>query len=370
VRKLRPGARLTWTPDGVSLVGWRASPPREDIADPIDAARTLRRRLADAVSACTASDRPIGVLLSGGLDSSAVTALCGLRPLPAWSIRWAEPSWDESAHAATAARAAGATHHLVDCGPADLVERLDALVDAADEPLADESLLPTAMVCEAARAEVAVVLTGDGADELFGGYARYRWKGSDVDYLDVFAAGRRSVLGRLLPHVEALDDWPLARLDECAGASPIARRRWLDLHGYLPDQVLAKLDRVSMRVGLEARAPFLAPAVSLSALSLAPSLLVRDGLAKAVLRDAMAADLAASTLARPKQGFGVPTSPWFRGPLKKWVAARLASGALETLPGLAMDAVRAVVREHCEGQADHARPLFGLLWLESWLRRG
>lgn len=367
VRKLRPGARLTWTPDGLAWTAGRRVMPSSAMTAPDDAVEALRAALRAAVDECLPG-RPVGVLLSGGIDSSAISALSG-PVLPAWTIRWDERAWDESAHACEVAASRGMPHTLVDCGVADLAARFDALVAAADEPLADESLLPTAVVCEAARRQVDVVLGGDGADELFGGYARYGWEGDDAAYIDTFAASPWAALSRLLPGVEDLDDWPVRRLDEVRDAPRLHRRRWLDLHGYLPDQVLAKVDRMSMRSGLEARAPFLSPRVAGIGLGLAPSLLVGPTGGKAILRAALAGWLPAATLSRAKMGFGVPTDPWFRGPLRAWVGRRLSSGVLEAIDALSMDGVRALYREHVEGRGHFARSLFGLLCLEAWLRR-
>jgi asparagine synthase (glutamine-hydrolysing) len=370
VRRLGPGRtlewldgevreRIWWAPPATSFATLHRSPPIAEV----------RESLLAAVSSRLVGDRPIGVLLSGGLDSSLVAALAAKagRRLPVWTVRWRERGWDEREHASQVSSHLGLKQHWVDFAPEELPAAVDSLVDAYGEPFGDESLLPTSAVIEAASSSVSVVLTGDGGDELFGGYQRYCWNGGDLGrYRDVFSACPRRTLRRLVcAELLGLEDQV-----DCGGVDRDERdeRRWIDLHGYLSDDLLRKVDRAAGRVGVENRAPFLTRDVTTWALTLSARALWLDDEGKQPLRRLAEHFLPLSIVARAKRGFGVPLSPWFRGPLRDWVADRLLSGTLDRTAWFEKGSIETVLREHIAGE-ERSRVLFNLLVLAIWLEQ-
>ena len=380
VRKLLPGEVLRWSPAAVRTRRYFVPPrppARAEAAHPDldEAADELGERLDESVRRRLRADRPVGLLLSGGVDSSTVLALAARRVpgVPAWTLGWEERDYDESTAARCVAKHLNVPLTVVRCSPADLVERLDDLLDGYGEPFADESLLPTALVCEAAAREVRVVLTGDGGDELFGGYERYLHPSASHEYASIFAACPRPTLGRLV-EADALREadpfQPVTRpLDEAAGLDAVSARRWADLHTYLPGDILTKVDRASMRFGLESRAPFLGQPVGSWAVGLPPGLVCSGSRSKVVLRRLASRWLPREVAEGPKRGFGVPLVHWFRGPLAGWLRERLSGGGLERCAALRPGAWRALIDEHQGGRANHARVLFTLVVLERWLSR-
>ena len=376
VWRLPPGSCLTWRG---GLTAWRPTaglrtPLAPDPMSPCSLA-SLWPRLLEAVTRRLAGDRPVGLLLSGGLDSSmvaaAATSLAG--PLPAWTIRWQEVDYDESGHAADVATHLGLDHTLVDCCATDLPLHLDELSTAYDEPFADESMLPTLLVCRAAAREVRAVLTGDGGDEAFGGYERYAYPDCGLDeYLDVFQAASRATVSTVLGNRgHSCDPWSAYRpwFSNERETSPLLRRRRLDVHTYLPDDILTKIDRVARRSSITARAPFLDRDLFSWAMSLPCGALVDRGVQKALLRHAAQGRLPSDVLTRPKQGFGVPIRAWFRGPLLAWLEESLLAGCLAESGWCDGGALQKVMDEHASGETDHARLLLNLVVLERWLRR-
>lgn len=365
IRKMRPGEVIRWV-NGRIYTESRVLP--NELGNSSQAPNNVREILVDAVRRCIPSTAPAGVLLSGGIDSGLVATLAHTDLRGAWTLRWQLDGWDESSRAALLAKQLGLRHHLVDCHFEDLPRLLDELVDSVDEPMADESILPTSLVCEAAAADVRVVLGGDGADELFGGYSRYCWGGEISTYMDIFSATPLVTYKRLLPNDKIPDSWMYEQLKHVTDMSQLQQRRWIDLHGYLPDQVLTKIDRASMRIGLEARAPLLSPEIAAWGLGLTDEQL-GGALTKMPLRKAIEGILPDTTRQQPKLGFGVPTKHWFAGPLHTWVRDRLLGGALRELDGLDTAHVEQLLAEHESGVSHHERPIFCLLWLDAWLRR-
>src|SRR3954452_4282574 len=365
-RKLRPGHWLTWDArtDAVEIGRWARPAPvaagavrRED--DAVLAAE-LRERLRDSVRAHLVADVVVGVLLSGGIDSSALNALAaqeGERRVKTYSIGLEERSFDELEQARLVARRYGTDHHELVVRP-DAAELLPEIARASDEPLGDSSALPTYLVSRLAADHVKVVLSGEGGDELFGGYDTYA--------ADVFAARigpaprallplierlpsgnarvpldyklKRFARAAHLPALEAHHGWkeifapadrrallggegadPLApyreRWAETAGAPALARLQDIDLGLYLVDDLLVKTDRMSMAHSLEARVPFLDADVAELALAL-PTRQKVLGLAKKRLLRQAVAPLVPREIARGrKRGFSIPAAAWLRGPL-------------------------------------------------------
>ena len=411
VRKLPPGHRFSWTATtGVRVERWW-SPVRAEIRGITeeDAVRELRRLLVDAVDSHLESEVPLGAFLSGGLDSSTVVALmaAGGRRVQTFSIGFDEDAFNEAPMAASVAAALGTEHTELIVRP-DVDAMLDGLVAAFDEPFADSSAIPMYLVSELARRSVTVALSGDGGDELFGGYTRYfdvlrrpelprplRAAAGALAHalpLGTFGRGRLLDLARVrrgryastvaLPlapseggvaavgvaalagRFEALLDAPF---DLAASRDFATQMTIVDLETYLPGDILTKVDRMTMAVSLEARVPLLDHPLVEFAASLPASLKFRNDRGKHLFREAISTIVPAKVLTRPKRGFAVPLAAWFRGPLAHRVDGLRAArgGAARWLDATA---VRRIIDEHQAGRRDHSPLLWRLQVLDLWLR--
>jgi asparagine synthase (glutamine-hydrolysing) len=411
VRKLPPGHRLTWEPSGALQIERYWSPlraERTDIDDreAVDALRTLLR---ESVALHLESDVPLGAFLSGGIDSSAVVAqMAQLVPgrVKTFSIGFDETSHNEAPHAARVAREIGTDHTELIVRP-DADSLVDSVITGFDEPFGDPSALPTFLVSQMAREHVTVALSGDGGDELFGGYTRYtellsRRELSEstravlarvARYLPHGARGRNRLLdmsrtlhgryaatvaapaavgegGMLSPALAAeippMDALLSAAFSPVAGRDLLAQMTAVDLATYLPGDILTKVDRMSMSVSLEARVPLLDHHIVEFAMSLPSRMKVRDGVGKWLLREAIVGLVPPRVLAYPKRGFGVPLEEWFRADLRYRLDALLEPTS-RVAPYVDHDAVARLVTEHQAGRRDHHHMLWRLLALEIWL---
>jgi asparagine synthase (glutamine-hydrolysing) len=418
-RKLPAGHLLVWGPGAPPRVERYARPAPVDAGavrdEPLDTlAGELRERLADSVRAHLMSDVPVGVLLSGGVDSSLLTALAARASgerVRTFSIGFEERSFDELGLARRVAERYGTEHHELVVRP-DAAELLPRIVAAFDEPFADSSALPTYLVSRLASEHVKVALSGEGGDELFGGYETYvadllaarvgRAAGalgpvvarlpSSSRRVSLDYRAKRFVAGARLPALERHHAWkeifsadaraglldgrrggadPLdvlrARYAETAGAEPLARLQDVDLGVALVDDLLVKADRMSMAHSLELRVPFLDRHVAELALALPTAAKVRGPAKKRVLR-AAAAPLVPRAVARGrKRGFSIPAAAWLRGPLEPFAREVLAPGRVRRQGLLDPAAVTAVLDAHVAREADLSRQLWGLLSLSLWL---
>ena len=415
VRKLAPGHLLEWRPgsDPVTRRWCRVAPAQVDELrgeDEATLADELRDRLRDSVRAHLVSDVPVGVFLSGGVDSGTLAALAAEETpgqIATFSIGFEEQSFDELELARMVAQRYGTDHHELVLRP-DAVELLPDIVDAFDEPFADSSALPTYLVSKLASEHVKVALSGEGGDELFGGYYTYvadllaprlaplarltrplvERIPSSSQRVSLDYKARRFVRAAHLPPLERHHGWkeilgPELReqlLDgrrgadpltswreywaESEGAEPLARLQDLDLGVYLPTDLLVKTDRASMAHSLEARVPFLDPAVAELALALPTKLKVRRLQKKRLLRKAVEPLLPREVVDGAKRGFSIPAAAWLRGELEPY-AREILGGAQLVDP----DAAVRLLDEHVARRDDHSRPLWGLLCLELWRER-
>jgi asparagine synthase (glutamine-hydrolysing) len=417
-RKLPPGHMLVWERRGEPRLECFARPrpvPAEDVRPGKEAelAEELRARLRDSVHAQLRADVPVGVLLSGGVDSGALAALAALqsgRRVSTFTVGFEEASFDElDAAKKVAARYDTDHHELVLTPNARLLPELAA---AFDEPLGDSSALATYLVSKLASDHVKVVLTGDGGDELFGGYYTYladvvasrigsaaailrplvdalpasERRGSIVygakrfvrfghlpllerhcGWREILSADARAEL--LRPELRAAYD-PLAvaraRFADTAGSEALARLQDVDLGGYLVDDLLVKTDRASMAHSLEARVPYLDEAVASLALALPTRLKVHGWAKKRLLRRAVAPLLPRSVLAARKRGFSIPAAAWLRGPFLPFVCDALSPETVRRQGLFEPRAVSRLLDEHVSGQDDLSRPLWGLLMFTLW----
>jgi asparagine synthase (glutamine-hydrolysing) len=396
--------------------------------DAEEAADALEELLGDAVEQCLVADVPLGALLSGGVDSSTVVALMARRSpgrVRTFSIGFSPRRFDEAPHAARVAAHLGTDHTELYVGEEDALAVVPALAEIYDEPFADSSQIPTFLVSRLARRHVTVALTGDGGDELFGGYPKYRQlatllrlRGLPAPLRGALAAlarhppfpaaPRLAALGpvgealaalelrekarKLAPYLDGamtadgatvrlLSLWtdPAALLPGIAEpptaltdparwprlADPIRRAMAADLLLYLPDDILAKVDRASMAVSLETRVPLLDHRV----VELAARLPRRLVSGKAVLRKVLHRHLPKALVERPKMGFSVPLDGWLRGRLKDWAEALLDPARLGGEGYFDPAPVAALWRRHQARAADLAAFLWPVLMFEAWRER-
>ena len=400
VRKLEPGTILRVRPTALDAVEiapyWTLEEAaRKGCADRFtgtfeEAADELERLLADAVKRRMVSDVPLGAFLSGGIDSSTVVALMqrqSAKPVKTFTIGFSEGAFDEAPYARAIAKHLGTDHHEHYVTPEEIREHGPAIMTHHDEPFADTSLLPTGFLSRLARREVTVALSGDGGDELFGGYPRHLsaeriLQHPALDYgplakslfhrfipvmprpwrkgVERVAGRRAGISAPLSPHemrqlargvyhpeqihhclahgrvrlsggnvdgpalaVDLVNAW----LEQSSAMSPSERQQYIDAAGYLPDNILTKVDRASMAVSLEVRVPVLDHRIVEFSFRLPPAMKTDGVETKRTLRSVLNHHLPKSMFERPKQGFGAPVGAWLRGPLREW-ADGVMSGAV------------------------------------------
>jgi asparagine synthase (glutamine-hydrolysing) len=390
-----------------------------------EATDELMRRLRESVRLRMISEVPLGAFLSGGVDSSAVVAtmaeLSG-EPVNTCSIAFDDPAYNESAFAQMVADRYQ-TRHFVNTVRSDDFDLLDVLTGLYDEPYADSSAIPTYRVCQLARKQVTVALSGDGGDETFGGYRRYRLHLMEERMRAALPAGLRrpvfGMLGQLYPKA----DWAprmfrakttfegMARTSVQAyfhsmsvirnpmrqrlysasfrselggyGAEevfqrhaaragtddPLALIQYIDLHTYLVGDINTKVDRASMAHSLEVREPLMDHELVEWAATLPSSLKMKGGEGKVLLKRALEAHLPNDVLYRPKMGFAVPLARWFRGPLRERVRTSLLCGPMADSGWFDPATIRTLVEQHEAGTSDHSTPLWTLLMFDAFLRR-
>ncbi|HEX6315042.1 MAG TPA: asparagine synthase (glutamine-hydrolyzing), partial [Gemmatimonadaceae bacterium] len=412
VRKLPPGHVLSWNRDDGASVRRYWSPLRPEVSIGVpEAIEELRRVLDESVRCHLESEVPLGAFLSGGIDSSTVVALMARamdRRVQTFSIGFEEPDYNEAPHAARVAAELGTDHTELIVRP-DADQLVEDVIQGFDEPFADSSALPTLLVSHLARERVTVALSGDGGDELFGGYTRYAevagmeppaprlarrllrslalmrpagatgrawmlnrargWRGryanTVLSTLAVTEGGvARDGLSAYAPALEhALDPW----FDRFTARDFPTQMMLIDLETYLPGDILTKVDRMSMAVSLEARVPILDHHVVEFAMSLPSALKLRGSTGKWILRQAIRGVVPDTVLTKPKQGFAVPLPAWFRGPLRYRIDA-LAAPDAAIQRWLDPVAVRRIIDEHLSNRRDHGGTIWRLVTLNGWLR--
>lgn len=410
VRKLPPGHLLIWDRDSGLNVRQYWSPVRPELAirDEREAIAELQRLLSDAVDCHLEADVPLGAFLSGGIDSSTVVAQMRRltqAPVRTFSIGFEEAEFDETPHAASVAKALGTLHtELIVRPEADRL--IDDVVRVFDEPFADSSALPTMIVSELAREHVTVSLSGDGGDELFGGYRRYALQEMARDKPPAFVRFLARTVGGSLPHsaygrnrllnvartrrgryaatvaqalaiaeggvVESvpeemdldhiLDRWFALTADR----DFVSQMTLVDLSSYLPGDILTKVDRASMAFSLEARVPLLDHPLVEFAVSLPGALKRRNGTGKWILREAVKGLIPESVLDQPKRGFALPLRSWFRGEIG-YRLDLLIRADRPVYRYVDRSSVIRLVREHRGRRRDHSQMLWRVLVLDLWL---
>jgi asparagine synthase (glutamine-hydrolysing) len=437
LRKLPPAHVLVWEQGRTHVFRYWSAPAPAAATGPIEAAaQRFWAEFRAAVARHRRSDVPLGVFLSGGVDSSSVAAaLCELEPprqVRTFSIGFEDPSFDESGHARAVARHLGTDHHERIFSAATVYEILPEVAGWLDEPFGDASILPTHLLSRFARTAVKVVLGGDGADELLAGYPTFRaeraagvfrlvprpalaWAGAAAGRLPVdhrnFSLDfqiKQFLRGAAEPAALAHQRWlgsfsgaEIARLiapglardlagevgesfdfdveaehlcrarDLVPGGDRLTRSLALYQDTYLPDDILAKVDRASMACGLEVRAPFLDTELVDLMEALPAGFKYGRNQTKRILKRAAAGRLPAAILKRPKKGFGIPVARWLRGPLQPLLESLLDRDRLQRQQLFRPEEVARRVAEHQAGARDHRKPLWTLLmfqlWYDHWL---
>ena len=428
VRKLEPGHVLSWRrgerPNGPRSY-WALSFERRDMGTEDDIREGLIEHLREAVDIRLISEVPLGAFLSGGVDSSAVVALMAGQsegPVNTCSISFDHREFDESRYAAEVAKQYGTDHHVrqVDPQSFDLVDRLATLYD---EPYADSSAMPTYRVCGLARERVTVALSGDGGDEVFAGYRRYRWNSFEEQIKSYFPSAIRGplfgALGQIYPKLDRAPKFLRAKStlqaiarDSAGGyfhgvsvlyddirrrlysdsfkrdlqgyhasevlarhmrAAPtddhLSRVQYADIKTYLAGDILTKVDRASMAHSLEVRVPLLDHHVVEWAGGIPSGLKLRGREGKYILKKSLEPMLTDNILYRDKMGFAVPLSSWFRGPLKDRVRSALGGSRLAETGMFDTGYLTTLVDQHQSGEREHSAVLWSLMMFESFLRQ-
>ncbi|MFK4497804.1 asparagine synthase (glutamine-hydrolyzing) [Bradyrhizobium japonicum] len=415
---LQERARSWWSLADVAQAGRAALATADDQQLVSQACDLLKAAVADRMVA----DVPVGLFLSGGIDSSTVVALMqaqSARPVRTFTIGFGERAFDETANAAAVAQHLGTSHTELRLTSADARAVIPELPTIWDEPFADESQIPTLLLSRLARQDVTVALSGDGGDECFGGYSRHVLSARLAPLLNsnrsirTMAASGVALLGRGMREsvVETLrlPGWlqrmthgdRINRLADLIGSNDVGEmyRRSTrlselqltrtqagsepdsipplndllsdfivrDMLGYLPSDILVKLDRASMATSLEARCPLLDHRVVEFSWALPNSAKVRHGQGKWLLRQVLGRYLPRHLFERPKQGFDVPIGSWLKGPLRSWASDLLSESRLRNQHLLDVSRVQECWLQHLSGRRDFSRPLWAVLMLQSWL---
>jgi asparagine synthase (glutamine-hydrolysing) len=399
----------------------------DPIRDEQAALEELERTLAAAISAQSVADVPVGAFLSGGIDSSTICALYqkySSTPVRTFSIGFEESGFNEAEDAKRVAAHLGTVHHEGYVTVHDARELIPALPAMYDEPFADSSQIPTHLVSRFAREQVTVALTGDGGDELFAGYNRHfaaprLWQqlqkvprplravtGAPLSRVpsQVWSGMSELLPGRRQPHIGGkmqkalrlaasatsfdqvyrsfLDEWshepsPVIGgpgvdvpfdLDVGRDAPEALRTMYCDAVSYLPDDILAKVDRASMAVSLETRVPFLDHRVAELAARIPLRLKVRDGRGKHILRQLLYGLVPRELVERPKAGFAVPVGEWIKGPLRPWAEDLLDPAAMNAEGLFDPAIVQRRWRDHLSGRRDSTPAMWSILMFQAWLR--
>lgn len=422
IQKLLPGHWLRYQEGNVSLGQYWELSPADSPADAESCVGELTDLIRDAVKLRLVSDVPLGAFLSGGIDSSTVVAFMSeamVAPVRTFSIGFDDATYNELPSARVVAGHFGTLHEERTLKP-DISSMIQKLVGHMDEPFADFSIFPTYLVSKLASEQVKVVLSGDGGDEIFGGYdtyvaqsmARYydrlpqqlsrrllpavldkipprASKKGLINKAKRFVEGAR--LRKSLQHTRWMlfmsqDQkrdlyqpplWPNAHGEMTAdliadyfrrvsGVNPLAQQQSVDINTYLVDDILTKVDRMSMAVSLETRVPLLDHRIVEFALNLPPQLKLHRGQTKLILRKVMSGRLPKAILKKPKQGFSIPLKHWLRGPLRPMMTDLLSAGTVRHRGYFKPEVVDSWMKEHLAGRANHSHRLWALMVFELW----
>jgi len=393
--------------------------------DEDSALEALEAALSNAVMSQSLADVPVGAFLSGGIDSSTIVALYqkySSQPVRTYTIGFDDPAYNEAPAAMAVAKQLGTQHHDLYLSAADAQDVIPKLVSIYGEPFADSSQIPTYLVSAFARQEVTVALTGDGGDELFGGYHRHIFapsfwgrissvprplrravfgplsvmprsflsacgasvglspvarEGEKIRKFARVASAARSFddvtdsfldewYGTASPLVApgGPDDWPLPLPD---GTPPAAQIMYRDAVTYLPDDILCKVDRAAMAVSLESRVPYLDHRVAAVAARIPLGMKIKGGKGKHILRQLLYREAPRELFERPKAGFAIPVGQWIKGPLRAWAEELLHPGRMAEGGWFEVATVQRRWQDHLSGRRDSTAALWSILMFQAWL---
>ena len=418
IRKLNPGTCATWEKGRLTERRYWSAPDRESPPEktpPRDVVQTFLGRLDDAVKLQMVSDVPFGAFLSGGLDSSTIVALMTRHNsnVRTFSVGFGEGGYSELAYANVVARHFGTQHHELTVNFDDIVANLPKLVGYRDAPVSEPSDIPIYMLAKEASKSVKMVLTGEGSDEVLGGYPKHVY--------ERFAHGYQQLVPGYIRHnlIEPLtqslpygfrraktaitnlniEDWPeryarwfgacnnaereklttlrgnghaaenLPPFDADPNSSTLRRILYADQTSWLPDNLLERGDRMSMAASIESRVPFLDHELAAYVSSLPDSYRVKGMKTKWILRQAGKSLIPDAILERPKVGFRVPVNKWFQGPLKEYLNDHLRSADSKTRGYYDNQVLDRMLDDHMDGRQNHEKLLWALLNLEIWHRQ-
>ena len=406
MNQLEPGSMLAVTEGDSRLRSYWT--PGAVGSSPHSVRAEMDAQIDSSVAMELMSEVPLGAFLSGGIDSSVVAAsMSRAQKHPkTFCIGFPEPAYDESKYSKQVAQALGLDHH-VELVSKDELDLMDRLVSVYDEPFSDSSALPTYVLCQMARRHVTVALSGDGGDEVFGGYRRYkklahfvqlpplaqRALGIAADFYPASYRGwgrlarlsrdvgaqydfeistaSRTLRGWTTPELHRKVDWSIAGVfAKAPGDHAVQKAQWVDLVTYLPYDILTKVDRASMAHGLEVRVPLLDHVFVEWALGLPPTETFGGGAGKVALKAHLAGRISPAIFARPKMGFGVPLEYWLGGSgglTARVEKLRARHPRRDFFAPLRTDAVLALARHKRPSQTSHA--LWSLLFLETWWQK-
>lgn len=437
LRKESPATAPSSDVPGKVLLYWNSEAVYERLQNTYrnsdrEAVDELDRLVRRSVTGQMISDVPLGALLSGGIDSSTIVAVMqslSSRPVRTFTIGFNEREFNEAAHARRIAGYLGTDHTELYVGPREALDVVPDLASIYDEPFADSSQIPTYLVAKLARSSVTVALSGDGGDELFGGYTRYMWAEriwknirrmpsplrrlaaaglrsvSRDAWMRLYRAAeplvprivrqrnagekihalagllsednRESIYRHIVSHWRPEDALVLGGNELCTIVTDsnlwprleqfTQRMMAVDFASYLPDDILVKVDRASMRVSLETRVPLLDRDIVEFAAGLPIEYLVRDGQGKWILRQVLERYVPQELFDRPKMGFGVPVGEWLNGPLREWAEDLLDDGLLRRQGYLDPEVVRGKWLSHKRGDGNWQYHLWDVLMFQAWL---
>ncbi|MBC7999915.1 MAG: asparagine synthase (glutamine-hydrolyzing) [Leptolyngbya sp.] len=433
IHKLMPAHYMIVEGGNVTIKNYWSPKAEKSKLSEAEATERLMELLRKSIELRLISDVPLGIFLSGGIDSSAIAAIAteiSGKQIKTFSVGFSDKSFDESDHALAVAKHIGSDHKVVTFEPDLAFETMTELWDYLDEPIADASIIPTYFLSKMTKESVTVALAGDGGDELFGGYPTYQAHGMADTWKVIPKSLRHGFIEpalRKLPvslnnlsfdfkvkrfisavdeptmrrHLRWMGSFPLKEhsqllnpqifdtfpyteneeeLFDSPGSSRIIMPAFagrdnadtamrLDLSTYLPDQLLAKSDRASMAASLEVRMPFLAYPLVDFALSLPTSMKVNSSNTKLLLRRAVAPLLPEAILKRPKKGFGIPVGKWLKNEFRPIVDELLDTDFLRSQGIFQPEYVRALLKQHNDGTADRRKELWTLLQFQWWWRK-
>jgi asparagine synthase (glutamine-hydrolysing) len=422
IKKLPPGHFLIFNDRGLYIKRYwevNAAPIHLDRSSYIEQARSL---LSDAIKKQMVSDVPLGAFLSGGIDSSSVVAYmsqASVEPIQTFSVGFEDTTYNELPYSREVASRFGTRHHEEILFP-DIQSLLVKLVTHFDEPFGDFSIFPTYLVSTVARKYVKVALSGDGGDEVFGGYDTYLANSMDHIYKRLPGFIRSNLLPRImdsipprpvkkgvinkakrmvegasldpcLQHVRwmifanqktrenmyhpdffnALDEWSILPVfsdyfDQAKDFSPLAQQQYVDIKTYLADDILVKVDRMSMATSLETRVPLLDYRLVEFALNIPDGLKIARGKTKIILREAVQHLLPSKVLKKPKEGFSIPLKDWLRGPLKPVMMDLIGPESIRRQGYFNHETVSKMIEDHMNQRANHSHRLWALMVFEIW----